>query len=213
MRVLGLTTSTPRGGAAVSVDGAITGASAYVDLQGHAERIFEAIDQALAEARLARGDLDAIACDVGPGSFTGVRVGVASSKGIALALDVPIIGVGSLEAIAEAAFDGGALGATDLCYAAIDAKKDELFVAVYDRALTAILAPALVARTGEAAAALVRDLDASRLHRLGDWPGAVEPVFPDPRSIARLGSARIDAGGEVEPIYVRAPDAKLPGSP
>lgn len=217
MRVLGLTTSTPRGGAALVVGGRVAGASGYVDLQGHAERIFAAIDAALAEAERegAGKAFDVIACDVGPGSFTGVRVGIASAKGIAAALGVTIVGVGSLEALAEAAFADGAAKPDELVFAAIDAKKNELFVALYDASLTAVLPPQLVGRNPTAAAALVAEIAPTALvRRVGEWPDAESPALPDARSIARIAAARLAAGPaqSVEAVYVRAPDAKLPGT-
>ncbi|HVY47083.1 MAG TPA: tRNA (adenosine(37)-N6)-threonylcarbamoyltransferase complex dimerization subunit type 1 TsaB, partial [Minicystis sp.] len=130
MRVLGLSTSTSRGSAAGAItDGRaarVAGHGGYVDLAAHAERVFEAIDAALAAAGLDRSALDAIACDVGPGSFTGVRVGLASAKGIAMALGLPLVGVGSLEAIADEAFRAGGLPEDAIVLAALDAKKAEL---------------------------------------------------------------------------------------
>src|SRR4051812_25416291 len=107
MKVLALSTSTPRGSVAVVDDGAVLASVAYVDLKSHAERIFGSIDLALAKAGLERSTIAAVACDLGPGSFTGVRVGVASAKGIALALGVPVFGVSSLEVMAAAAFTEG----------------------------------------------------------------------------------------------------------
>ena len=110
MRVLALSTSTPRGSAALVRDGEVVAAVAYVDLQGHAERIFEAVDAVLAQAGEPRSAVEGLGCDVGPGSFTGVRVGVASAKGMALGLGLPLAGVVSLEAMAAAAFDAAHAG-------------------------------------------------------------------------------------------------------
>ncbi len=78
---------------------------------------------------------------MGPGSFTGVRVGVASAKGIAFALGVPVVGVVSLEAMAAAAFAAGEAGAGDVVLAAIDAKKGEVYVAAYGAGGEALVAP------------------------------------------------------------------------
>src|SRR5690606_3486786 len=69
--------------------------------KGHAEHLIEVIDAALAQAGLGYRDLDAIAVSVGPGSFTGVRVGVATARGLALALKLPAVGISTLEALAE----------------------------------------------------------------------------------------------------------------
>ncbi len=217
MRVLGLTTSTPRGGAALVVGDRVAGASGYVDLQGHAERIFAAIDAAIAEAERegAGKGFDAIACDVGPGSFTGVRVGIASAKGIAAALGVAIVGVGSLEAMAEAAFADGSAKSDELVFAAVDAKKNELFVALYDASLIAVAPPQLLGRDPAAAAALLGQIaPTASVRRIGEWPDAASPALPDARSIARIAASRLAAGSapSVEAVYVRAPDAKLPGT-
>src|SRR5262249_49911307 len=125
MNVLALSTSTPRGSAALVRDGETLAAVAYADLEGHAERIFAAIDAVLAQAGVDRGALDGTACDVGRGSFTGVRVGVSAAKGIAMALDRPLLGVTSLEAMAAAAFAAGAAAAGDVAAPTIDAKKSE----------------------------------------------------------------------------------------
>ena len=71
--------------------------------RGHAERLFPMIDEALARAEITYGDLECIAVASGPGSFTGIRIGIAAARGIALALGIPAVGVSVLEALAEEA--------------------------------------------------------------------------------------------------------------
>ena len=220
MKILALSTSTPRGSAAVMIDGTLAASSAYVDLQGHAERIFEVIDDALARASLARGEIEAIACDIGPGSFTGVRVGVATAKGIAVTLEIPLIGVTSLEAMAAAAFAEGAAAPADLVMPAIDAKKSEVFLAAYDASLTPLLPPC----TRPAISASFTLPSPSRIVVVGEIASSLDPSIPrgpafdlpDALWIARLAAPRLASGlaadaAIVEPLYVRPPDAKLPG--
>ena len=222
MKLLALSTSTPRGSAALLRDGEAVAEVAYADLQGHAERLFEAIDAVLARAGEARTSIDALACDVGPGSFTGVRVGVASAKGIALALGAPLVGVVSLEAMARAAFAEGAAGPADAVLAAIDAKKGEAFVAAWDASGAELLAPCTrplgletlllpglppggrLVVVGEIAVGLALPPGAS----LARGPAL---DLPDAAWIARVAAPRFAGGpadpADVEPLYVRAPDA------
>ena len=169
-----------------------------------------------------RHNLRSLACDVGPGSFTGVRVGVASAKGIAMGLDLPLLGVISLEAMAAAAFALGAAGPEEGVAAAIDAKKGELFLAAHDGAGTALVAPCTRAVgpdafvlpaapgrrwvvVGEIAAGIALPA-AMRLARGEAFD------LPDAAWIGRLALGRLGAGerpdpGGVEPLYVRPPDA------
>lgn len=223
MKILALSTSTPRGSAVVLEGEHVLGTGGYVDLQGHAERIFEAIDGALLAAGLVRGDIAAVACDQGPGSFTGVRVGVASAKGIALGLGVPLAGVISLEAMAAAAFTEGAAAAGDVVLAAIDAKKDEVFLAAYalvDGAARALVEPRCAPRT---AAALAMPGEARRIVLVGEVVASIEPLppglvrgpaldLPDAAWVGHLAALRLAAGEPcdpalLEPLYVRPPDA------
>jgi tRNA threonylcarbamoyladenosine biosynthesis protein TsaB len=223
MKILALSTSTPRGSAVVLEGDRVLGTGGYVDLQGHAERIFEAIDAALAAAGLDRAALAAIACDQGPGSFTGVRVGVASAKGIALGLGVPLAGVISLEAMAAAAFGEGAATADDVVLAAIDAKKDEVFLAAYaleGGAVRALAPPRCEPRT---AAALTIPGETRRIVLVGEVVATIDPLphgllrapaldLPDAVWVGRLAAIRLAAGEDgdpalLEPLYVRPPDA------
>lgn len=235
MKVLALSTSTHRGSAAVLENDQVLGASGYADLGGHAERIFSAISEALDAARLKRSDLGLIVCDIGPGSFTGVRVGVATAKGLALGLGVPLVGVGSLEAMAAAAFATGAARAQDVVVTLIDAKKHEFFLAAYDAMGHTRLAPAHVPVTD--ALSTVRT-ELSRNHQetfefcLVGEAALVDPTLgslvvrserfdlPDSVTIGQLGwqrfasSAALPDGARafdpalIEPSYVRPPDAK-----
>ena len=158
MKLLALSTSTPRATRRPRRR-RIVGEAAYVDLQGHAERIFEA-DRRRARrgGRVGAPAIDAIACDVGPGSFTGVRVGRRLGQGDrAGARRCRSLGVVSLEAMAAAAFAGGAATPEDVVLAAIDAKKGEVFVAAYDASRRRCPRRRAVAREGSGALeALVR---------------------------------------------------------
>src|SRR5437773_1126314 len=136
---LAISTSTRRGSVALLEQGEVLAEAPYEDLRGHAERVVAAIERAFATARRNRDGLNGIACDVGPGSFTGVRVGVSLAKGIALGLDVPAVGVGSLEAMAAAAFGTNRAVDGDAVVPVLDAKKGEVFLAAYARSGVAIL--------------------------------------------------------------------------
>lgn len=221
--ILGVTTATPRFSAAIWRGDVVLGRVAHTDEMRPAERFFEALDELFAQAAVERGELTALACDVGPGSFTGVRVGLSSCKGVALALGLPIVPVTSLEAVAAAAFDRVGEEVTRVMVV-LDAKRGEVFYGGFDREggtaypagfATAKDAPSVLAEAaadegtwfcGLAAGGLVPDerrvIDASC-------------DLPDASWIARLGAARLSAGdvpelAEVEPVYLREPDAKKP---
>ena len=231
MKVLALSTSTHRGSAAVLEGDRVLGVSGYADLGGHAERIFSAVTEALDAAALKRTDIGLVACDIGPGSFTGVRVGVASAKGLALGLNVPLVGVGSLEAMAAAAFATGAAGPQDVVVAVIDAKKQEFFLAAYDASGQTLWTPAHVPL---ADASRIVGTELSRLLHgsvgicLVGEAALLEPSLasvvvrapavdlPDAVTVGRLAWQRFASStsvemydpGMLEPSYVRPPDAK-----
>lgn len=232
MKVLALSTSTHRGSAAVLEDDRLLGKSAYADLGGHAERIFSAVTEALDAANTRRSEIGLVVSDVGPGSFTGVRVGVASAKGLSLGLGVPLVGVGSLEAMAAAAFSTGVAGPQNAVVTVLDAKKQEFFLAVYDATGHALRTPEHLS-FGDAARIVRTELseflhgivgicvvgEAAILERsLGVLVvRGAEVDLPDAAVIGRLGYQRFaslggrvevfDPGG-LEPSYVRPPDAK-----
>jgi tRNA threonylcarbamoyl adenosine modification protein YeaZ len=140
-------------------------------------------------------ELDAIAVGIGPGSFTGVRMGVAAARGIALALDIPLAGVSTLDAVAA-----GAEGAIPV----VDARRREVFALIDGE--PRVLAP------GELPAATLVGDGALRYRRQLEEKGAEIPPDDDPRHLPRARFHAVlarDFGAPdlVEPVYVRVPDA------
>lgn len=177
--------------------------------RGHQERLAPMAQSVMAEAGLPFSALNRIGATVGPGSFTGLRVGVASAKGLSSALGIPAVGVGSLEALA--------VEASGLVAAAIDARRDQLYLQVFDEG-QALMAPDVLpigtaaARLAELAMGRALTLVGSGAPLLAEAaPGADirTPEGCDARLVARLAAAKSPT--PIRPLYLRAPDAKLPG--
>jgi tRNA threonylcarbamoyladenosine biosynthesis protein TsaB len=177
--------------------------------RGHAERLAPMVDETMREAGLTFGVLERLAVTVGPGTFTGQRVGLALMRGLRLALGIPLSGVTTLEAIAHGA--GGGKSAV-----IHDAKRGEAYlflaeesriilpprVMAFEAALARIAAfgPATLAGTGAAAASPALGPDYS-----------LSPITqPDALWVAQLAAARPPPSSVPGPLYLRAPDAKLP---
>lgn len=172
------------------------------------------VDAVLAEAQAGYADLARIAVTTGPGSFTGVRVGIAFARGLALALDIPAIGVGSLEAIAaplERASEGTVA-------AVLDAKRGEVYALVRDTASGAALVDSealriedLVLRLSHARRPIVlTGAGAPLLAGLlpeGDATIAATPEAPDIGDVVELALGG-SASGPPLPHYAREADAK-----
>jgi tRNA threonylcarbamoyladenosine biosynthesis protein TsaB len=208
MIVLGLDTCLSSCSVAVLDGERVLAAGREVMARGHQERLAPMAREVMADAGLAFGRLDRIAVTVGPGSFTGLRVGVAFAKGLALALDKPAVGIGTLEALAAEA--------EGLVFAAIDARRGQLYLQGFEDG-RALMAPD--ALTAEVAAARVAELSQGRPFTLvGSGAALLAEVSPaaklipaegaDARDVARLALGR--APGPLRPLYLRAPDAKLP---
>jgi tRNA threonylcarbamoyladenosine biosynthesis protein TsaB len=125
--ILAIETATEACSAALSVDGRIMERSEIAPRR-HAELILPMIESLLAEAGLARKQLDGIAVGRGPGAFTGVRLAIAVAQGLALALDIPIVPVSSLAALAQDAPDAGAA-----ILSVIDARMGEVYAGAFRR--------------------------------------------------------------------------------
>jgi tRNA threonylcarbamoyladenosine biosynthesis protein TsaB len=181
--------------------------------RGHAERLFGMIEAAMNEAGIGFADLDRIAVIIGPGSFTGLRVGIAAARGLALVVKCPVVGIGSLAVHAESA---RALAGAVPVVAVLDARRDE----VYGQRFTADGAPdagpevgpaehfAGMARPGDVLAGSGADIVAGAMpsgqpalivHRLS---------APDINALVRLALYAPETGKRPRPLYLRPPDAK-----
>jgi tRNA threonylcarbamoyladenosine biosynthesis protein TsaB len=208
MLVLGLDTCLSSCSVAVLDGERVVASAREVMARGHQERLAPMTQQVMAQAGLAFDQLGRIAVTVGPGSFTGLRVGIAFAKGLALALDLPAVGIGTLEALAAEA--------EGLVFPAIDARRGQLYLQAFEDGRPLMAPDAL---TAEVAAARIAELSQGRPFTLvgsgaallADFApnAAVAPVDgADARHVARLAAAR--EPGPLKPLYLRAPDAKLP---
>lgn len=204
MRLLAIDTSANLCAACVYEAGGERG-RAVLDLgKGHAEHLMSVIDTALKEAGTVYGDLDAIAVSVGPGSFTGVRVGVAAARGLALALKKPAIGVTTLEAIAEECRDA----APDRpIVSRIEAGRGQAYVAAFAADGTPTLDPAAI--SVDEAEALIREAGADTL--------LAEGKTADIGTYARVAMKRLAQDAQTaslppRPLYLRDADAKPQGA-
>ncbi|MEJ0018328.1 MAG: tRNA (adenosine(37)-N6)-threonylcarbamoyltransferase complex dimerization subunit type 1 TsaB [Acetobacteraceae bacterium] len=209
MRVLALDSALGRCSAAVVVDREVLSVRQEDATQGQAALLPVMVRDVLADAALDAADLDLVAVTVGPGSFTGIRAGLALAHGLALAAGVPLAGVTVGEALADALPH---LGERQL-WVAIDSRRGRVFIecggAVVTVALDA-LPPAAgkVAVAGNAAPGV-----AARLAARGDNVMLTDARLPLARHVAVAGERRLR--GELpplpaQPLYVDPPEARLP---
>lgn len=210
MKVLGIETSTPQAALAL-IDGDTLVAEARLPTRtGEAERLLPAINGLLADAGLALRDLGGLAVAIGPGSFTGLRIGLATVKGLALGGGLAVVGVPSLDALAwQVAWPATAV------VPLLDARRGELYGARFepdgaggvrragpDLALDAagvdrLVGDATALLVGPGAEAWREELSACLGPRGRFAPAGV--VTPRGLAVARLAAIRL-AGGEVDPV-------------
>lgn len=206
MIVLALDTCLFACSAAVVRDGELLARRIDPMARGHQERLAPLVQEVMAEAGLGFEALDRIGVTVGPGSFTGLRVGLAFAKGLSAALSIPAVGVGSLEALAQP-FSGRVL-------AVLDAKRGQVYLQAFEDGAALSAPDALpleiaAARVVEFAPQVMVGTGAPLLAAVR--PAArIEPLdHTDPLAVALVAAAR--APVPPRPLYLRAPDAKLPG--
>jgi tRNA threonylcarbamoyladenosine biosynthesis protein TsaB len=185
--------------------------------RGHAEALMPLIARVIREAGIAFADLGRIAVTTGPGSFTGLRVGLSAARGIALAADRPVVGLTTLTAYAAPIVSQNS---EHPIISVIDARHDH----VYFQAVSGDGRPLILPRV----APIEQALEASRFgapHLVGNaaqllakrWPADAPPPIgvdaqpaPDIAWVAWLGAAVSPDTAPARPYYLRAPDAKLP---
>jgi tRNA threonylcarbamoyladenosine biosynthesis protein TsaB len=182
--------------------------------RGHQERIAVLAREIAAEAGVTFADLTRIAVTVGPGSFTGLRVGLSFAKGLATALSIPCVGINTLEALAASA------QATGFVAGVLDAKMGQVYLQVFDGG-KALMAPdalevgVAVARLAELYSGGPATLVGSGAPLVADvLPDAavLTPAFADPVAVARLAAARPAPSHSPRPLYLRAPYAVAPAA-
>jgi tRNA threonylcarbamoyladenosine biosynthesis protein TsaB len=217
MLVLALDTCLTACSVAVTREGEVLGWASEPMARGHQERVASMAREVMAAAGVAFADLDRIGVTVGPGSFTGLRVGLAFAKGLGLALGRPCVGVGALEALAASSLDpeGGpearAPGA-DAIAAVIDAGRGRVYLQLFEGA-RALTGPDVLSLE-TATARLVEVFPWGEARLIG--PGAQllagvlaggrldERPAPDPIAVARLAS--MGPATPARPLYLRPPD-------
>lgn len=225
MSVLAFDTATSATVVAVAAaDGALLAESRHDpapgEKPGHGPQLLALCDRALREADLGWRDVRRIGAGVGPGTFTGLRIGVATARALAQGLGVPVVPVDTLEALALGARDAGLDGPV---LAVVDARRGEAFVAAWDADGRRLMEPAAwrPERLAEAT-----NLDCGAWQAVGDGAvrfresleaaGVAVPADDDPvHRVAAGPLGRLAAEGPVVerdalvPRYVRAPDAKV----
>jgi tRNA threonylcarbamoyladenosine biosynthesis protein TsaB len=179
--------------------------------RGHAEALMPLILETLAAGGAGFADLDRIAVGVGPGSFTGIRIALAAARGIALAADLPIVGVDSFSAVAAAL--PAALRADRALLVAIDSKRDKLFGRYYDTGLLPLgealtLTPEALLERRPAGALLVAGDGAPRFVGAAGVEIAAGDWAVDATSIALL-AAEGRAQQPPRPLYLRPAEVTL----
>lgn len=128
MRILAFETSAKAASVALLEDGALLGEYFQNSGQTHSRTLMKMAQDLLKNCELTAGDIDAVACAAGPGSFTGVRIGLAAAKGFAWGRELPLVGVSTLEAMVRT------VALTDGIYcAAMDARRSQVYTAVFRR--------------------------------------------------------------------------------
>jgi len=183
--------------------------------RGHGERLFGMIAGAMAEAAIAFADIDRFAVTVGPGSFTGIRVGIAAVRGFALVTRKPAVGISTLAVHAAAA---RAMGAAGPVLALLDARAGEVYLQLFDAAGNPATEPeaATVERAAElASGASLAGSGAPAVAALAGRPIIHQHSAPDPATLLALAMTN-PPDGAPRPLYLRPPDAapaKAPAIP
>jgi tRNA threonylcarbamoyladenosine biosynthesis protein TsaB len=227
MRMLAIETATPAQSVVLLEDDRLLAEASY-DAQGsRGGLLLPTVDQVLRMAGVAAKDLDAVAVSIGPGSFTGLRVGLATAKGLALGTGATVVGVSTLEALAAAYEPAAEITICTL----LDAYRGEVYLAVFKRRAgrlerlrtDAVLAPEAVKESladvehpvhliGNGVARYHRQLEAALGNRVRVTEIGLGAV-PSAAVVARLGRKQLAEGtrpdAEVVPVYLRRTEAEV----
>jgi len=223
MYILGIETSTKTGSVAVvSEEGVIAQYSLNIEIT-HSERLMATVDRVLKDTGLAIADMGGFSVSIGPGSFTGLRIGISTVKGLALATDKPVAAVPTLQALAW----NLPIAAHPVC-PLLDARKNEVYTAVYryDEAALVLLRPETAMPVGKLADEIIGKTiftgEGSHIYRreIEALFGAralfapLSATLPSAAAVAEIGLAMIKGGYRANPdalipTYIRRPEAEV----
>jgi tRNA threonylcarbamoyladenosine biosynthesis protein TsaB len=208
---------------AVGVGDRVAGAERISSVHGHAEILLPLADRVIAAAALTPAAIDIVAASVGPGSFTGIRAGLAAARGIALAAGAQLLGVSSFAAVAAAV---PRRGGDRFLLVALESRREDLYVQLFDQIATPI-AEASAILPAALAAAVNAMISGGRLLIAGDAAHRASSALAKRPDIAMLDHSAPDAvgvlqaavslmrcgksGNTARPLYLRAPGVTLPG--
>ncbi|MCT9006994.1 tRNA (adenosine(37)-N6)-threonylcarbamoyltransferase complex dimerization subunit type 1 TsaB [Streptomyces rhizosphaerihabitans] len=208
MLLLALDTATPAVTVALHDGTSVIASSSQVDARRHGELLLPAVDRVLTEAGLKLDAVTGIVVGIGPGPYTGLRVGLMTADTFGLALGVPVHGVCTLDGLAYAADVEGPF------VVATDARRKEVYWARYADRRTRLSEPA-VDRPAEidGTVAALPAVGAGALLYPDTFKDARAPEYVSAAALASLAAERLAAGEEPEPprpLYLRRPDAQVP---
>jgi tRNA threonylcarbamoyladenosine biosynthesis protein TsaB len=223
MVIMGIETATKTGGVAiVSEQGVLASYTLNIEAT-HSERLMVTVDRVLSDTGMGLDDIDGFAVSVGPGSFTGLRIGVSTVKGVAFATGKPVAAVSTLRALAW----NLPWSRHPVC-PLLDARKKEVYAAVY-RSEEGMPVPVMAERTialrdlaGRISEKTIFSGEGAKLFReelrslLGQRAlfAPLSAMVPSAASVAEIGRMMLMAGEQVEPesltpIYIRKPEAEV----
>ncbi|MET9126001.1 MULTISPECIES: tRNA (adenosine(37)-N6)-threonylcarbamoyltransferase complex dimerization subunit type 1 TsaB [unclassified Streptomyces] len=206
MLLLALDTATPAVTVALHDGTSVIASSSQVDARRHGELLLPAVDRVLTEAGLRLDAVTGVVVGVGPGPYTGLRVGLMTADTFGLALGVPVHGLCTLDGLAYATdLDGPFVVATD-------ARRKEVYWARYADSRTRVSEPA-VDRPADLALDGLPAVGAGALLYPDTFPDVRAPEHVSAAALASLAAERLAAGEELEPprpLYLRRPDAQVP---
>jgi tRNA threonylcarbamoyl adenosine modification protein YeaZ len=207
--VLGFDTATPAVSVALHDGERVIAAACAVDARRHCELLVPMIAKVMADAGVSRAGLSAVAVGVGPGPYTGLRVGVVTARVLGSVLGLPVAGVCSLDVIATSAAPGREF------LVATDARRKEVYWARYDAAGRRADGPAVGPATSIPQAADLPVAGAGGSLYPEAFGALIEPAYPDAGTLCALVARSPDplALLPAEPLYLRRPDAREPGPP
>jgi tRNA threonylcarbamoyladenosine biosynthesis protein TsaB len=211
--------------AALMRDGVVVAHKRHELRHGHAEVLLPMIDHVMAEAGLTAGVLEVVAAALGPGGFTGIRVGLAAAHGIALAAGAVTVGISSFEAVAA----GAASRDEHALLVALDSRRDDLYVQLFAPRSSAPLAPAQSLAPADLADRIAAIAGHPPLRVAGDAATAAAQALaqsgiatalidaaPDAQGVAVAALGRLRRGetaAPLHPFYLRPPDVTVPRKP